>query len=55
MVFKCNVFPLFQELKGFLVLCMEDMTFFDRVEQRGRARGKWSNNNELQELIAGRE
>lgn len=54
MVFKCNIFPLFQELKGSLVLCVEGMTVFDRVEQRGRAGGKWSN-NELQELIAGRE
>lgn len=54
MVFKCNIFPLYQELKGSLVLCVEKMTVFDRVEKRGRARGKWSS-NQLQELIPGRE
>lgn len=35
MAFKCNIFPLFQELKGSLVLCAEEMTVFERVEQRG--------------------
>lgn len=54
MVFKCNISPLYQELKGSLVLCVEKMTVFDRVEKRGRARGKWSS-NQLQELIPGRE
>ena len=54
MVFKCNIFPLYQELKGSLVLCVEKITGFDRVEKRGRARGKWRSNH-LQELIPGRE
>lgn len=26
MVFKCNIFPLYWELKGSLVLCVEKMT-----------------------------
>lgn len=53
MVFNCNIFPLSQELKSSVVLCVEGMTVFGRIEQRGQPGGEWSN-NELQELIAGR-
>lgn len=40
MIFKFNIFPLYQELKGSLVLYVEKTIDFDRVEKRGQARGK---------------